>query len=149
MTIQQALDRIDAIKPNMVMQEVKIQWLSEIDAVIQEEIINQHYDNGKPPHHHIHWPGNPLDQHIHHHHDHEGKKLEPYCTDGDMTQQLIVPFPYDKLYQHYLAMQLDIVNAEVEKYNNDSQLFNAAYMEFSDWYTRNHMPVQKNRQFRL
>ena len=72
MNIQQALDRIDSIKPNMVMQDIKVQWLSELDDMIRREIVEQHHKDNRPHHPWGHpdrpidgrypWPGNPLEQ---------------------------------------------------------------------------------------
>ena len=69
MNIQQALDRIDTIKPNMVPPDIKVQWLSELDAMIRQEIIDTHYEQkGKPfPHAVSCWRGDPLEQGYHCH----------------------------------------------------------------------------------
>ena len=152
MKVQEALDRIDSIKPNMVPPEIKVQWLSELDDVIRREIIQEHYDGPRPPHHHHHhhhWPGNPLEQHPHHHEKPmPEEEKQQYCAER-RDEELLVPFPYDKLYQYYLAMQIDIVTAEIEKYNTDSQLFQAAYVEYQDWYNRHYYPRQRVCEFSL
>lgn len=67
----------------------------------------------------------------------------------DPTTKLTVPFPYSKLYDHYLAMQIDWANAEVDKYNNDAALFASAYQEYANWYNVHNMPVQRHREFHL
>lgn len=42
MKIQEALDRIDLMKPNAVSTGQKIMWLSELDGLIWEEVITTH-----------------------------------------------------------------------------------------------------------
>ena len=62
---------------------------------------------------------------------------------------LLVPFPYTDMYLFYLSAPIDLGNAEIAKYNNNKQLFNNAYLTFSDYYTRTHMPLTACREFRL
>ena len=42
MTIIEAINRIDAIKPNNYTQQEKTSWLSTLDGVIKKEIIDTH-----------------------------------------------------------------------------------------------------------
>lgn len=155
MTIQEALDLIDGIKPNMVPQDIKVRWLSELDGMLDREIVKQHHDGPRRPyHHHEPWLIHPLLHEDVHVHDHERpeppEEFQPYDPHGDLTEQtLLVQFPYDKVYQHYLAMQIDVANQEIDKYNNDSQLYQLALQEWSDWYTRTHFPKQRNCEFHL
>lgn len=160
MTIQEALDRIDAVKPNMVPTEIKIQWLGELDGMIWKEIITQHEPADRDhPVPERWWKGRLLDplQHddVHHFPPPPPRPMPDapdemhYALDIDTSTRLLVPFPYDRMYQFYLAMKIDEVNMEIEKRNNDGALFDAAYGEYSDWYTRHHMPLQKRRSFRL
>ncbi len=43
MTLQQALDRIDQGKPNSVERDTKIEWLSEIEGLVHQEILMRHW----------------------------------------------------------------------------------------------------------
>lgn len=130
MTIAEAIQRIDTLKPNRYRDKEKVMWLSELDGQIYSEIIMAH--EGDVP------PFAPY------------KYTEP--EDGVAAWQdiqLLVPFPYSELYQHWLAVQIDLANAEINKYAQDKELFNSAYMTFGDYYTRTHMPVQHVREFQL
>lgn len=69
------------------------------------------------------------------------------ATDGDTV--LLAPYPYDDVYVKYLAAQIDIVNQEMQKYQNDMILFNAAYDTMTSWWNRNYMPKQQNRQLHI
>ena len=46
MTIQEALDRVDLLRPNYQDINMKIRWLSELDGLIYREIISNHAPEG-------------------------------------------------------------------------------------------------------
>jgi len=125
MNIQEALDLADAMKPNMMEREVKIRFLGELDGMIHEEIVLKHE----------HTPAE------------ETRPAYDNDTPGDTD--LIVPAPYDMLYVYWLMTKIDLMNMEMDKYNNDRALFENQYEQMSDWYTRTHMPIQRTREFRL
>lgn len=124
MTIQAAIYRIDSLKPNSFSTEQKIAWLSELDGMVHKELVLLH-ENPVPD------------------------VFTGYDGGTDQATELLVPFPHDDMYQHYLAMQMDLANAELGKYQNDKTLFNSAYLTYSDYYTREHMPLQRVKEFRL
>ena len=151
MRIQEALDRIDLIRPNMMRKELKIAALSELDGRIYGEIIRIHEDGRRPP-------MTPMERIIHlspeERFPEEEQRPEPepfpgYSTDTDPGTELLAPFPYDEIYLYWLACKVDYQNLEPDKYNNDRTLFNNAWNELSNWYTRTHMPKQRTRELRL
>lgn len=123
MTIQQAMDRADAMKPNMMLEPVKISFLSEIEGKIHEEIIMTHE------------------------HTAEEETLPVYDENTDRSTEMIVPAPYDMLYVYWLMAQIDHLNQEMDKYNNDRSLFEDAWGNFADYWNRKKMPIQRNAQF--
>ena len=125
MTIQEAIDRIDTLKPNKYPVRQKVAWLSDLDGMVWREVLLAHEREDKCA-------------------DFEG-----YDQDPPADTELLVPAPYVDIYQHYMATQMDIANAETNKYAQDMMLFNNAWTTFGDYWTRTHMPVQKVRQFRL
>jgi len=125
MTIEKALDLADQLKPNMMSRQVKIGFLNEIDQLIWNELVMTHC------------------------HTEEEETKPEYDTDTDEGTELIVPTPYDMLYVYWLMARIDHLNQEIDKYNNDRALFDNAYEQASDWWTRTRMPVQKTREFRL
>ena len=120
MNIQQAIDRHNALKPNQRTDAEKIAWLSTVDGIIFEEIIKTH-EGG------------------------EGIEFHGYGHDTPLTTELLVPAPYDDIYRFCLDMQVDLANAEFQKYNNDLMLYNAALLAYSDYYNRHHMPIPKTK----
>lgn len=125
MNIQKALDLADQMKPNMMDQAMKIHFLEEIDQLIHDEII------------------------LKHEHTEDQEKKPEYDSDTDPGEALLVPDPYSELYVYWLMSKIDLQNLEMDKYNNDRALFENAYDTMSDWWTRNHMPLQAAPHFRF
>ena len=115
MTIQEALTRVDALKPNSYPQDTKVGWLSRIDGIIKQEIIDTH-EGG------------------------EDIAFDGYDHDTNLSTKLIVSSPHDELYIKWLEAQIDYANGEIGKYNNGMAMFNAAYSDYFRHYNRLHMP---------
>lgn len=120
MTITEALQRIDALKPNSYTDLEKIEWLSILDGMIKAEIIDTHESN-------------------------EGVVFEGYTEDVDSTKELLVPAPYDDIYIHWLSAQIDYTNGEYGKYNNSKAAYNSAYSAFAKHYNSKHKPISLGR----
>lgn len=122
MTIMEALYRIDEIKPNSCSQSEKIKWLSSLDGVIKNEIIDTH-EGG------------------------EDVVFDGYNEDSDLSIVLLVPAPYDDIYLKWLEARIDYTNGELNKYNNSSVAYNDAYDLYQRYYNRTHMPKGKKFKF--
>ena len=122
MTLLEAINRIDVLKPNGYSQAEKIQWLSTLDGIIKREIIDTH-EGG------------------------EGVTFNGYTEETSLTTELLVPAPYDDVYLRYLEMQIDYANGEYGKYNNSMSMYDTAYSNFQRYYNRTHMP--KGRKFKF
>lgn len=122
MTIIEAINQIDAIKPNSFEQIEKIKWLSVLDGRVKKEIIDTHEDA-------------------------EGVVFNGYSEDTPLDTQLLIPAPYDEVYLLWLEARIDHANNEYGKYNNSSVMFNNSYMEFWRYYNRNHLPLSGKRRY--
>ena len=122
MTIIEAINKIDALKPNSYTQLDKIKWLSDLDGVIKKEIIDTHEGGSE-----IIFNG--------------------YNEQTDISTQLLVSAPYEDLYIKWLESKIDYNNAEYGKYNNSSIAFNNAYSAFERYYNRQNMPIQQKLKF--
>lgn len=118
MTVGECIAQVDKLKPNKFSIADKVRWLSDIDGMICRELIDTHEDS-------------PLTG-----------EFTGYEEGVDDETVLIAPFPYDQLYRWYLESQIDLGNAEITKYNNSKTLYNTAYLTFTDWYNRTHLPKQ-------
>ncbi len=56
----------------------------------------------------------------------------------DLTSEMIVTAPHDKLYYVYLMAMIDFVNGEYDRYTNSMNLANAHITEWAAWYNRTH-----------
>lgn len=115
MTIIEAINQIDALKPNAFLQEDKIRWLNTVENYIKTEIIDTHEGAEK-----VNFTG--------------------YDMNSALETVLIVSAPYDILYLRWLEAQIDYANAELGKYNNSITMFNSAYADFRNHYNRKNMP---------
>ena len=121
MTIMEAINRIDAVKPNSYSQDEKILWLNTLDAMVKGSIIDTH----------------------------EGGEVafDGYTADTSHTTQLLVPAPYDEMYLFWLESKIDYWNGEMARYNNSISMFNSVYVEYEKYYNRTHMPKGKKFKF--
>lgn len=117
MTLIEAINRIDALKPNGYSQEQKVSWLSKLDTMLFNEVINTHL---------------PLPE----------EEFQGYDTDTDLETELIVGQPYDDIYVSWLEAQIDYANAEYIKYNNSITRYNDLFQAWANYYNRTHMPVK-------
>lgn len=126
MTVGEVLALVDEIRPNTFDENLKILWLSELEGRIFNDVI------------------------LTHEHDlvenEEGELVEPTFTGYDETsenEELIAPNTYSDLYRNYLFTMMDYSTGETERYTNSMLMFNNSYQQFTDWYNRNHKPIQK------
>ena len=115
MTVSEALARVDTLCPNTRSTAEKLAWLSSLDG--QVAIFLGGYE------------GNLRDV--------EG--AVPY-REGDMNAELLVPFPFDELYVHYLHAQIMYAMGEFSKYENALVQFNSLMQAYRIDYHQTHMP---------
>lgn len=119
MTASEAVAFVDKMKPNRFSVEEKFRWLTDIDGMIVRELVDMHENS-------------PLTG-----------EFTGYIPGRDDDAELIAAAPYDSLYRWYLESQIDLGNMEIAKYNNSKNMFNQAYLAFTDYYNRTHMPKQR------
>lgn len=122
MTIIEAVNRIDLIKPNNYTQIDKIKWLSDLDGRIKAEIIDTH-EGG------------------------EDVVFNGYTEFTPLDTSLLATGQYDDLYVKWLESQIDYTNAEYQHYNNSVTAFNNLYSAFERYYNRQHMPKTQKLKF--
>ena len=122
MTILEAINRVDATKPNSYTQIEKIDWLSTLDGIIKKEIIDTH-EGG------------------------ENIVFDGYDVDTGLDTELLVPAPYDDIYIRWLEARIDYANGEYNKYNNSATAYNASFSAYSSYYNTHHMPKHTINRF--
>lgn len=111
MKIREALSKIKNLKPSQYADEVLIGWLSELDGSVWEEVLKAY---GAPA------PALPYQKTM-------------------LERELLIPFPHDRMYMTWMGAQIDLANAEYERYNNQMMLFNAQHQEYANHVTRNNV----------
>lgn len=66
-----------------------------------------------------------------------------YQLDTDRGFELLVPAPYDRIYEAYCAAQIDRNYEEAERYSVDMSVYNQLRQDFGAWWFRTH--AQKKR----
>lgn len=122
MTIIELITDVDALKPNGYEQPYKVQWLSQLDSRVKQDIIDTHECG-------------------------EDVVFNGYNDDTPIDTELLIPHPYDEVYRFWLEAQIDYANGEYTKYNNSMAMFNTAYSAFERYYNRTHMPKGKELKF--
>ena len=75
--------------------------------------------------------------------DAEGIPASPLFYPQDAEMELYIPFPFDDCYVLYVIAQIDLANADMSLYPNDSGAFNARYTEWRAWQARHRPPRRR------
>lgn len=116
MTILQAIQKIDTLKPNTYTQSEKVAWLNTIEGLIKRNVIDTHEDG-------------------------EDIEFTGYDQDTPVDTEMIVYEPYDELYVLWLEAMINYTNGEFVKYNNTIIRVNDMQQAFANDYNRRHMPI--------
>ena len=122
MTIIEAINAIDALKPNTYSQADKIRWLSGLDGLIKREIIDTHEGA-------------------------DAVVFNGYNEETPLDTKLLVDAPYDEIYLMWLEAKIDYTNKEYGKYNNSVLMYNNSYRAFWRHYNRTHTPLSTARKY--
>lgn len=122
MKIIEAINKIDDLKSNTYTQGDKVVWLSRLDAMVKNHVINTH-EGG------------------------DGVPFTGYNVETDLESELLLPEPYDEAYLRWMEAQIDYHNGEYAKYNNSIEMFNAVWRNYQNFYNRTHMPKGCDMRF--
>lgn len=122
MKIIEAINRIDALKHNTYSQTDKVRWLSTLDNMVKNHVIDTHEGA-------------------------EEVSFTGYDESTDIQTELLMPAPYDEAYLRWLEAQIDYNNGEYGKYNNAVVAFTDIYDGYKAHYNRTHMPKGKKLKY--
>ena len=112
MTAGEVLALVDALRPNQYTAAQKLRWLRRLDGQIRAELLDTHC---------------------------MARPALADSYDGDTV--LLAPFPYaEELYTAYLFCQIDLHNAEIQKYGQSLTMLSAAWRQFADFINRSRRP---------
>lgn len=118
MKIIEAINRIDALKHNTYSQTDKVRWLSTLDSMVKNHVIDTHEGA-------------------------EEVSFTGYDENTDVQTELLMPAPYDEAYLIWMESKIDYHNGEYGKYNNAVEMFNTVYDSYKAYYNRTNMPKAK------
>lgn len=113
MKVKEILDKVNRLKINSVDDIDKLDWINDLDGLVHKDILLRAED----------YTG----------------EFAPYTVD-DLEKTVLVTFPYEEIYIHYLSAKIDLINGEIASYNNNIALFNDMYEKFAAYYRRMHVP---------
>lgn len=122
MTILEAISTTDTLKPNGFSQSDKIRWLSNLDGVIKNNVIDEH-EGG------------------------ENVVFHGYDENTPVDTVLLVAAPFEEIYIKWLEAQIDYHNNEYSRYNISATAYNTMYQEFTKHYKERHLPKQRCTRF--
>jgi len=124
MTVRELFDFIKGVRPGFAFNDAQMMvWLNEIEGKVQTDIMLLDPAVGE---------------------DGTVTGLVEYDVTTDMNTELIVPFPWNKLYRYFMLMSIDLYNGEFQRYGNSFAQFNEAYEEYSAWVAQNLAPANGN-----
>lgn len=119
MTIAELIAYVDTIRPNAYDKDVMTGWLNEIERQVWEQIISRAVpEKGTDP---IEYQG-------------------PYDYEMDAEKELLVDDTHKDVYVTYILSKMDYANMELDRYNADAAMHQAAWDSYAAEYRRNHLP---------
>lgn len=111
MTVEKVLRLSDEIKPNSLSTELKLHYITELEGIIQSDVMLI-----------------------------ASPDMIVYGED-DLSAELLVKPPHDKLYIEYLTAMIDFAHGEYNKYNNTITRFNTDLAAYTAWYASRFHPA--------
>lgn len=118
-----------------------LRFVNEIEATVYREVISRYYIGHPRRDCHI-CRDDPLDIGVGICAGCKGRLPPPWkpYTAEDFNRELLVPLPYDVLYQRYVDFRLSELSANGNAANDEAR-FRESYYEFAQWYAEHHYPI--------
>jgi hypothetical protein len=138
MTINEVISLVDKYRPgNRFDNDLKTQWIYEVDSAIFDEYINpKALLRRKPPR--LTDAIDPLNLGNRPHIRYKRHGLGPYRYETDGDENTILPDRFSDVYVQYIKAKMDAEDGETDEYNNSVVLYQSAMDEFSGWFIRNY-----------
>lgn len=117
-SINEVMERVGRLKPNAIGEEEKARWLVELDGRTYQDLTKTDSPDREP--------------------------VRAWPEEGD--RELLIPAPYDRVYDLYLTAMIEFYMREYSNYNNTVALFNEAMEDYRARYRQEHLP--RARQYR-
>ncbi len=110
-TLEEIIKLADELNPNSYSENIKAQWVNEVESYIYTEIFNVAPD--------------------------DVPSFYPY-NEVNAEKTLTLDSANDKIYLTYLQAMIDFSNKEYAAFNNDVALYNTYLDTYAKWYQRTH-----------
>lgn len=119
MTINEVLDEVDRIaKNNSIDRNQKIKWLDRLDRNIFNDLLQYKKDNVET--------------------------FDGYTDETDEDTVLLAVAPYDELYVYYVLAQINLIQQEIDFYNNNYAMYEDKYRNYRDFINRTYRTKGRN-----
>ena len=126
MTLAELIAYVDKIRPNAYDKDVMTGWVNEIEHKVYEEVVSRALpDDITTFAEYMNPPEIPHG---------------PYQYDMDAERELLVEDPHKDVYVTYVLAQMDYANMELDRFNADSAMHQAAWQDYAAEYRRKHRP---------
>lgn len=123
MTIAEAIEYINTMKPNDYTAYEKTNWLYTVDMFVLQQIYNNYVNS-------------------------DVTDIPKYDFNEAETTELLIPHPYaEDIYFNFMAAKIDLYNREIGSYNNNILLYNSAIQSFKDFYNKTHTHKQTKHKY--
>ncbi len=107
MKVSELLAQVNKVKPNTYDNDILLRWANRAEAMVQTEAMSI-----------------------------LPEAVTEYTLPEDIDTDMILPPPYDQVYELYVEAQVDYAQQEFGTYNNTMVLFNSAYSEMLAYYVQ-------------
>lgn len=114
MKLAELIAYIDSIRPNAYDKDMLTGWVNEIERQAWEQVISRAEGAAE-------YPGT-------------------YVYDENGETDLLIDDAHKDVYTTYLLAQLDYANMEIDRFNVDSAMHQAAWDSYAAEYRRTHLP---------
>ena len=111
-TVGEIIAHVDEIKPNAFTNARKVEWINELEGRIQMRVFLQ-----------------------------SEAEIVTYTWSADQNTEVLVDPPYDRLYEIFLAAQIDFANGEYAPYQNTMASFNELMGEYTRFFADRYHPA--------
>ena len=119
MTINEVLAEVDRIaKNNSIDRNQKIKWLDRLDRSIFNDLLQYKKDNVE--------------------------SFDGYTSEVDEDTVLLAVAPYDELYVYYVLAQINLIQQEIDFYNNNYAMYEDKYRNYRDFINRTYRTKGRN-----
>lgn len=113
MTIIQAIQRVDSLKPNTYSTRQKILWLSQLESMVKTLVIDAHAGG-------------------------EAVAFSGFSENTDPGTALFMEEPFDMAYLYWLEAQIHYANEDLSMYNGAMGMFHSVFGTFKAHYKHTH-----------